>query len=289
MERSAARVQPSSKNVQPRSTLPSSNLLEAEHEHLPVNRLSRQAVHGANVVALQRVIGNRATQRLLRQTVTAEHKASRSAPSISSDIVPEGMLQLVRIEGVPAVESQVTKVGPFVTDVDLNCGWYCLQSALQYSITKLGLTHLAPPDILAPKTTKRAYAPHVNAMEYVTHVKQDPKDMAEWENLLSEHGPLMIARDLAIPLIGHFVLIVGIDSETEEVEFFDPLSASKPHFMSFKKFQKVMRPGRTSYVDEKALKQKNELERLVAEKQEKESATGEKESDENLKAEIESD
>lgn len=288
MQRFAARVQPSSKRNRLYSMLQTSHVPDAEREQFAVDRLSKLSkVHGTEVVALQRVIGNRATERLLRQKAVGEHTESGSSPCISIESVPADVVQLVRIEGVPAVKSQWKKKGPVATGVDLNCGWYCLMSALEYSINKLGLTHLDAPEVLAPKRTKRAYAPHEDAIEFVTKIDEEPKDIEGWDSILSEHGPLMVARDLAIPVIGHFVLIVGFDTETNKVEFFDPLSAGKSHFISFKKFQKVYRPGRTSYVNEDALIKKDKLNKIVAESKERQSMKDEKETKENTKGEKE--
>jgi hypothetical protein len=286
MERSALASQPQHQTPKPEFYTD----IE-QHETATVRpTLGKQPVRASDVLAMQRMIGNGATQWLLGKASAADKHPAQPAPSVSGGL-SDGLLQLMRIDNVPAVKSQWEKKGPFVTGVDLNCGWYCLMAALEYSINKLGLTNLDAPEILAPKTTKRGFAPYQDAMEYVTKLEKDPADITAWENELTAHGPLMVARDLAIPLIGHFVLIVGIDTDSNEVEFFDPLSAGKSHFISFDKFQKVLRPGKISYVNEDALAKKDAQNKRFADLAAKSSKNqkAETESGENLKGEKETE
>jgi hypothetical protein len=212
---------------------------------------NRRNMTASDVLALQRAIGNRSTERLLRQSPLPEAAASHSEAFISS--VPGGLsdtIQLMPIDPLPSMKSQWTfGLGLFF---DPNCGWYCQVAALDYWVKKKKI-ELPDPAVLAPKTTKMGYGPLKEGMR-LTRKVADPGSIDKWEGLLPVLGPIIVGGNFGLGgTIGHYLLIVGVDQASNTFEYLNPSSASKVHTKDFDWMIKHMDMDDISAIDPKRL------------------------------------
>jgi hypothetical protein len=121
--------------------------------------------------------------------------------------------------------------------VDLNCGWYCEVAALTYwAERRLGKKMPANPrDLLPCSKLSHGFRPGSDDdRRLAVATRQKPQTALEWERFLLNNGAGIVGGKLGGADwgrffkggIGHMVVIVGVDTHTNELLYKDPLQGN---------------------------------------------------------------
>lgn len=127
--------------------------------------------------------------------------------------------------------------------VDLNCGRYCVESAIRWWGEGSGMN--LKPDIFhelpepTPKevkfwgiswgSVKASWSPGVEGQAFTVAIDK-PTSLLKWKNAIDALGPLTVSGDLGnaiVTYVGHYILVVGVDLATQELICKDPLKGNK--------------------------------------------------------------
>ena len=129
--------------------------------------------------------------------------------------------------------------------VDLNCGRYCAEAAILWTIQKYGWP--MPSDVFHEFLPKPANSPGGVAYlgfgwspakegKDLTEGIPAPTDITGWRSELNYWGPIIVSVTIG-HVVGHFILVIGADAGT--IQYKDPLKGNKKISMNFADFDKM--------------------------------------------------
>jgi hypothetical protein len=110
--------------------------------------------------------------------------------------------------------------------VDLNCGWYCQDALLTWYCTKNKLQKIRCKNAMQYSRMSFGFNPEDSLCLEINI----PKNINEYKVQLLKNGPIIASGKLGMANfgffggVGHYVLIVGVKTKTNDIIIYDPLS-----------------------------------------------------------------
>jgi len=160
-------------------------------------------------------------------TLRSPRVPGRSSP-ISSPV-----LQRMQLPPEPEMRSQFSAEGKWV---DLNCGRYCVESAMKWWAQNLrwnigdDVFHQLPEP--TPKSflgLSVSWSPGNEGSAFTKAVAK-PDSLDEWDEAIQANGPLIVSGklgDAIVTWVGHYILVVGVDRGNQQLVCKDPLKGNE--------------------------------------------------------------
>jgi hypothetical protein len=220
-------------------------------------------------------VDNRPEALLQRKLHTLARNSTASQPAplqvvqkIQGGSGSANVIQRVRfaVNPMPTMAKQVGEDVPSqgLHNVDLNCGWYSLMSALDhFKQNGRNLKGGVVDPVYDQK--KYGYQPENDSSNsgepWTTEIDQ-PQSINDWHAMLIAHGPLIISGQVGrmnvkilknfFKLIGwgHYILIVGVDTDEETLLYKDPLVGDVTKEVALAKMKDFIDAQTVSYINE---------------------------------------
>ncbi|HHT0377305.1 TPA: kinesin [Raoultella planticola] len=129
--------------------------------------------------------------------------------------------------------------------VDLNCGWYCQAALLSWFCVKYNIPKKYFKEVVKYNRLSYGFDPGKSFCQKITI----PKDIFGYKEALFKYGPVIASGKLGSADFGilggveHYILIVGVQTKSNNLIICDPLSVNpnkireaKPCFYNFNRF-----------------------------------------------------
>ena len=137
---------------------------------------------------------------------------------------------------------------PMIYAIDPTCGRYCLKALLKYWIEVKQHVRVTDGGLMLPRPVKPTnwkwlslsdwldldtYDPHWIGYDPMRDFQQadnflvqgsKPDSLASWKTHLENNGPTILSGKLGAASVGHYILLIGADTDTANFVFKDPLT-----------------------------------------------------------------